>query len=54
MIRRILKDPENKFEMVPRNTMRYAQFMHKVGALSIMPESWKDYFFQDIHFLPGS
>lgn len=54
MVRSILKDPENRFEMVPRNTMKYALFMHKVGALGHKPESWKDYFFPEIHGLPGS
>lgn len=50
----ILKDPENRFERVPRNTMKYALFMHKVKALDNKPESWKDYFFPEIHGLPGS
>ena len=53
-VRKIVMDDENAFTMTPRNTMKYADFMHKVGALKNKPASWKDYFFPEIHDLPGS
>ncbi|HMB90158.1 MAG TPA: ABC transporter substrate-binding protein [Rhodothermales bacterium] len=50
----ILNDSEITFTMTPANTMQYAAFMHKVGALSNKPETWQDYFFAEIHHLGGS
>ncbi len=52
-VREIVNNPENDFTMTPRNTMKYAEFMHRVGALKNKPESWKDYFFAEIHDLAG-
>ena len=52
-VRKIVMDEENEFTTTPRNTMKYAVFMHKVGALKAKPASWKDYFFPEIHNLPG-
>ena len=40
--------------MTPQQTMKYAEFMHKVGALKNQPASWKDYFFPEVQNLPGS
>jgi len=53
-VRKIIADPENVFTMTPRNTMKYADFMFSVEALKNKPKSWKDYFFPEIHNLPGS
>lgn len=50
----ILDDPQVQFTMTPVGTMKFAAFMHKIGALQNKPDSWKDYFFDDIHGLPGS
>jgi len=38
----------------PRNTMPYATFMHKEGAIKNLPKSWKDYFHESAHGLSGS
>jgi NitT/TauT family transport system substrate-binding protein len=43
-----------KWTMVPENTVKYAEFMHSVGSIKVMPASWKDLFFPEIHGLPGS
>ena len=43
-----------KWTMMPENTLRYAEFMHSVGSIKVMPASWKDLFFPEIHGLPGS
>ena len=46
-ILKMLNDPEIVFTLEPQNTMAYAAFMHKVGALKNKAESWKDYFFPE-------
>ncbi len=53
-VRKIVLNEENEFTVTPRNTMKYAEFMHKVGALKTKASSWKDYFFPEIHDLSGS
>ena len=53
-IEQIVTDPDIAFTMTPKNTMKYAGFMFKVGALKHEAKSWKDYFFPEIHDLPGS
>ena len=53
-VRNIVMDAENEFTMTPLKTTKYAEFMHRVGALNNKPASWKDYFFPEIHDLPGS
>lgn len=53
-IEKMLADPEIEFTIAPKNTGKYAEFMHKVGALKNKPASWKDYFFEDIHGEQGS
>lgn len=34
--------------------MKYATFMNKVGSLKNKAESWKDYYFPDVHGVKGS
>ncbi len=51
---KILNDPNTKFSVVPEGTMRYAEFMARVGTIKAKPASWKDLFFPAIHGLPGS
>lgn len=53
-VRKIVMDPEIEFTVAPKNTMKYAAFMHKVGALKNKPASWQDYFFPEIHDEEGS
>ena len=53
-IAKIVTDPDIVFTVAPQNTMKYAEFMHKVGALKNRPSSWKDYFFPEIHGVSGS
>ena len=49
----MLADPDIEFTTVPANMMKYAEFMHEIGSLRTVPESWRDLFFADIHALPG-
>lgn len=45
---------EIDYNITPLGTMAYARFMHKMGAIKNLPSSWKDYFFESVHSLPGS
>jgi NitT/TauT family transport system substrate-binding protein len=45
---------EMEYSPAPRNTMPYAEFMHKEGAIKHLPKSWKDYFHESAHGLSGS
>jgi NitT/TauT family transport system substrate-binding protein len=51
---KILEDPNSRFSAVPDGTMRYAEFMSRVGTIKVRPASWKHLFFESIHGLPGS
>jgi sulfonate transport system substrate-binding protein len=53
-ILRMMKDPDIEFTTTPRNTMGYAEFMHRIGSIKNKPESWKDYYFEEIHDAKGS
>jgi NitT/TauT family transport system substrate-binding protein len=50
----ILDDPLVHFTMTPTGTIKFADFMYRIGALKNKPNSWQDYFFEEIHNLPGS
>lgn len=51
---KILSNPQVQYTVVPQNTMKYADFMVKVGTVKKKPASWKDLFFPEIHGVPGS
>jgi NitT/TauT family transport system substrate-binding protein len=51
---RVVSGPQVHWTMVPENTMKFARFMQSVGTLHTAPESWRDYFFSEIHSLDGS
>jgi NitT/TauT family transport system substrate-binding protein len=53
-IAQMMDTPDIKHTMVPQNTIKYAHFMHKVGMLRTRAESFKDYYFPDVHDLAGS
>jgi NitT/TauT family transport system substrate-binding protein len=50
----MLNDPQVEFTTTPKNVMRYADFMAKIGAIKVKPASWKDMFFPNVHKQPGS
>ena len=54
MVGKIVTGPQVRWTMIPENTMKYADFMAEVGTLKAKPESWKDYFFPEIHDEKGS
>ncbi|MBV8534893.1 MAG: ABC transporter substrate-binding protein [Alphaproteobacteria bacterium] len=53
-VHNVLAGPEVKWTLVPENTMKYADFMHKVGTIKDAPASWKDLFFPEIQDKAGS
>lgn len=50
----VLSGAQVKWTLTPENTMKYADFMHRVGAIKTAPASWKDLFFPEIQNTPGS
>jgi NitT/TauT family transport system substrate-binding protein len=53
-VARIVKLPENEWTMTPKKTMVFAEYMSRVGMIPVKPMSWKDYYIDAIHNLPGS
>jgi sulfonate transport system substrate-binding protein len=53
-ILKMLNDPEIKFTTTPNNTMKYVDFMYKVGSIKVKPDSWKDMYFPNAQKLSGS
>ena len=49
-----MKEPGVRFVIYPTGLMIYARFMHKTGVIKRLPESWKEYAFEDLHSLPGN
>ncbi len=50
----IIADPRVQFTTTPSQTMKVAEFMHKIGRLKSAPSTWKDLFFPNVHALSGS
>jgi len=53
-VQKLIVDPEFSYAPEPENVMKIYRFMHKVGALKILPESWRDLFFPEVHGLKGN
>jgi NitT/TauT family transport system substrate-binding protein len=51
---KILSDPNSRFSTVPDGTMKYAEFMARVGTIKAKPADWKELFFPPIHGAAGS
>ena len=41
------------FRPEPRNTIPFARFLERTGAIKAKAESWKDYFWESVHGLDG-
>jgi NitT/TauT family transport system substrate-binding protein len=52
-ILKMLNDPAIVYTTTPQNIMKYVDFMQKIGAIKVKPETWKDLFFPNAHSLPG-
>ena len=53
-LQEVIEDPAVKFTTTPENVMKYARFMHSIGTLEHLPESWQELFFADIHGVKGN
>jgi NitT/TauT family transport system substrate-binding protein len=53
-VTRIVSGPQVEWTMVPKSTMKYAEFMHAVGSIKTKPASWQDMFFPEAAHLGGS
>ncbi|MBI3709641.1 MAG: ABC transporter substrate-binding protein [Proteobacteria bacterium] len=53
-VHNVLAGSQVRWTLTPENTMKYAEFMHRVGSIKAAPASWKDLFFPEIHGLSGS
>ena len=53
-VEKMLRDPQNIFELAPRNSMKFAEFQNKIGLIKTRPTSWKDYYASAVHDLDGS
>ena len=53
-IENMLDDPNIEFTTTPKNVMKYADFMYRIGIIKSKPESWKVMFFPNAHGLPGN
>src|SRR5436190_15059763 len=51
---KIVNDPNTGFSVLPEGTMRYAEFMARVGTIKAKPGSWKDLFFAPVNTMAGS
>ncbi len=46
--------PQVEWTLVPKQTMKYAEFMHAVGSIKTKPAKWQDMFFPEAADFPGS
>ena len=51
---KFIADPDNIWTTTPQQTMTFAGFMHKVGTMKRLPDSWKDLYMPECHDTKGS
>ncbi len=54
LVLKVIRNPQVQFTTVPHNTFKFAQFLHRVGAIRNEPKRWQDYFFADAGDAEGS
>jgi NitT/TauT family transport system substrate-binding protein len=50
----LISQPSYIYSKSPYQMMKLASFMHQAGVIRTKPESWKDFFFPEVHALPGT
>ncbi len=50
----MLAEPNMVFSPEPKNLLKAAQFFNRYGIIKQDPKSWKEFFFAEVHDLPGS
>jgi NitT/TauT family transport system substrate-binding protein len=53
-VEKLITDPEFSYAPEPENVMKIYRFMNKVGALKVLPATWRDLFFPEAHALQGN
>jgi NitT/TauT family transport system substrate-binding protein len=53
-IQKVINDPSISFTVIPYNTMKYAKFMHTIGSIKHLPQSWRELFFSPVHAEQGN
>jgi len=53
-VEKLIRASENEWTTTPKQITTYAEFMNRVGVLSVKPGNWQEVFFPDTHKLPGS
>ncbi|MGV8916663.1 MAG: ABC transporter substrate-binding protein [Pseudomonas sp.] len=53
-VEKIVADPEIDFTVTPQRTYIYASKLQELGVLKNKADSWKDFFFEEVHGTPGS
>ena len=51
---KLVADPDNVWTTTPMRSMQFVDFMHKVGTVKKLPNSWKDLFMPEAQALAGS
>lgn len=54
LVEKIVADPEIDFTITPQRTFIYASKLQELGVLKNKADSWKDFFFEEVHGTPGS
>ena len=50
----LIARPGMVFSAAPQNLLPAAQFFSRAGYIKQKPTSWKEFFFDEVHDLPGS
>ena len=54
-VEKMLTTPgEMDYTLQPERTMQFAKFLHGIGSMDNMPDSWKDYYWENNHDQNGS
>ncbi len=53
-IEEVISGDDVKFTTTPAKTYTFADFLYRIGSIKTMPDSWKDYTFEELHDRPGS
>ena len=54
LVHAIISNPEVNFTVAPQGFMKFANFMFRTRMIKVLPSSWKDIFFPEVHGEAGS
>ena len=53
-VQSLLESEDSLYTLVPSASYKFADFLHRTGAIAKKAESWKDYTFEELHGEAGS